>query len=105
MFDLAAFDREIARTRRQDHPGDDVLLAQSLRRVSEETGVTRLGTTSTALIAALLLASITGPDLFGPRQTGGNTVAAHPILAETMHLGGLPGDARTWPHDPNRDRS
>ena len=105
MFDLTAFDAEIARGHRSDRPGDDVLLARSLRPMARETGITRAGGTTTALVAALLLASMTGPGMFGAQGSGSTAVVAHPTLAQTMHIGWLTGDARTWPHDPNRDRS
>lgn len=105
MFDLAAFDAEIARANRRGRPADDVLLSRALRATYRETGITRLGGTSTALVAALLLAAVSGPALFGGTPTGGATVIAAPAQLHTMHAGWLPGEARTTPQDPNHDRS
>ena len=104
MFDLTAFDAELTRAYRRDHPGDDILLARSLRHASQESGITQLGGIRGTLATALLLSALTAPDLLANRGTG-SAVVAHPSLFETMTVGWLPGDARTWPHDPNRDRS
>jgi len=86
MFDLAAFDAEIAHQNRQAGGRDDVLLTNALREPEEESGVKQLGATSIMVFSVMFLAIQNGPGLFGDVTQPSASLDPSALETYAMHL-------------------
>lgn len=94
MFDIAAFDAEIAGQFGQAGGQDDVLLTQALREPAAESGVKHLSATSVFFVAAILISVQGGPALFGGNAQPSASLDPSALETYAMHL-----DAPQSSHD------